>query len=142
MTADRVRVAIVGCGKIAQTHAKALSQIPEAEFVACCDMDETRARDLAAKYDTPTVTSDMDGLLASGTVDAILVCVPHPIHERVVVAAANAGVHALCEKPIDTSLGEADRMIAAHERAGTKFGVIFQRRFWPAAQRIRHAAAR
>ncbi len=139
MSADRVRVAIVGCGKIAQTHAAALSQIPEAVFVACCDQDEPRARALAEQYGVPTVTSDLEGLLASGTVDAILVCVPHPIHERVVVTAANAGVHALCEKPIATSLGEADRMIAAHDRAGTKFGVIFQRRFWPAAQRIRNA---
>ncbi|HYI25300.1 MAG TPA: Gfo/Idh/MocA family oxidoreductase [Thermomicrobiales bacterium] len=139
MTADRVRIAIVGCGKIAQTHAAALAEIPEAELVACCDQDEQRANDLASQYGVPDCTADLDGLLGSGKVDAILVCVPHPIHERVVVAAANAGVHALCEKPIATSLEEADRMISAHDWAGTTFGVIFQRRFWPAAQRIRQA---
>jgi predicted dehydrogenase len=57
----------------------------------------------------------------------------------VVVAAAEAGVHVLCEKPIATTLGEADRMIAAADRAGIRFGVIFQRRFWPSVQRMRAA---
>ena len=135
----KVRVGLVGCGKIAQTHALALSTLDVADWVACCDRDVERAQEMAATYDVPNVFSDLDELLASGLVEAVLCCTPHPVHELVVVKAAKAGVHVLCEKPIATTIGEADRMIAATDEAGVKFGVIFQRRFWPAAQRIRKA---
>ncbi|MGI8406215.1 MAG: Gfo/Idh/MocA family protein, partial [Thermomicrobiales bacterium] len=140
MTSEsKVRVALVGCGKIAATHALALSSLAEAEWVACCDRDIERAREMAARYNVSHIFGDAEELFASGLIEATLVCTPHPAHEAVVVAAANAGIHVLCEKPIATTLGEADRMIAAADKAGTKFGVIFQRRFWPAAQRIRSA---
>jgi UDP-N-acetyl-2-amino-2-deoxyglucuronate dehydrogenase len=139
MTERRVRAGLIGCGKIAATHAMALNTLEEAEFVACCDRDEDRARQLAAKYGVPHVYADAGELVRSGTVDVVLVCTPHPAHEPVVVAAAEAGVHVLCEKPLAISLAEADRMIEATRRAGVKFGVIFQRRFWPAAQRMRTA---
>jgi len=139
MPSRRVRVGVIGCGKIAKVHATALNHLEEADFVACCDQDEARARELAATYDVPNVYADVDALLRSGTVDVVHVCAPHPAHERTVVAAAEAGVHVLCEKPIAITLAEADRMIEAADRAGVAFGVIFQRRFWPAAQRIRQA---
>jgi UDP-N-acetyl-2-amino-2-deoxyglucuronate dehydrogenase len=139
MRSERVRVALVGCGKIAAIHAKALAALPEADFVACCDREIDRAADLAAQYGVPNVSDDVVDLFRSGMVDAALVCTPHPAHEPVVMAAADAGVHVLCEKPIATTLVEADRMIAAADRAGIKFGVIFQRRFWPSVQRMRAA---
>lgn len=139
MTARRVRVGIIGCGKIAKVHAAALSQLEEAEFVACCDQDAARAQELATAYGVPNVYADVDALLRSGRVDVVHVCTPHPAHERAVVAAAAAGVHVLCEKPVAITLDEADRMIDAADRAQVVFGVIFQRRFWPAARRIRDA---
>lgn len=139
MAERRIRTGLIGCGKIARTHAAALSMLEEADFAACCDQDGARAQDLADKHDVPNVFTNVDDLLASGTVDVVHVCTPHPIHEQAVVAAAQAGVHVLCEKPIAITLEEADRMIDAAERADVKFGVIFQRRFWPAAQRIRAA---
>ena len=71
--------------------------------------------------------------------DIVSVCTPHPTHEAVVTAAAARGAHVLCEKPIAVDLPSARRMIAACDAAGVTFGVLFQRRFWPAAQRIRAA---
>ena len=135
----RVRTGLIGCGKIGATHAAALRTLDEAEFVACSDVDEGRARAFAATYGVPRVFGDAAALLGSGEVEAVLVCTPHPAHAPVVTAAAEAGVHVLCEKPIAIGLAEADRMVEAAERAGIAFGVIFQRRFWPAAQRIRAA---
>ena len=136
-----VRVGLVGCGKIAAVHAGALATLPEAEFVACCDVDEVRARAMADAHGAPHAFSDVRELVGSGLVDAVLVCTPHPSHAPVVEAAAAAGVHVLCEKPLSISLADADRMIEAADRAGITFGVIFQRRFWPAAQRIYEAIA-
>lgn len=134
-----VRTGLVGCGKIALTHIAALNEVSEADFVACCDVDESRAKAIAEQYGVPNVFADAGEMVRSGKVDAILVCTPHPFHAPVVIAAAEAGVHSLCEKPISVGLAEADSMVAAAEKAGVNFGVIFQRRFWPAAQRIRKA---
>lgn len=138
MTA-KVRVGLVGCGRIAATHATALDTLEEAEFIACCDRDIERAAHMASEHNVPHVFGNAAELFRSGLIDAALVCTPHPAHEAVVVAAAQAGIHVLCEKPIATSLAEADRMIEAADKAGIKFGVIFQRRFWPSSQRIRKA---
>lgn len=137
--AGRVRTGIIGCGGIAQRHADALSGLPEAEFAACCDLDGARAEKLAEAHGVPHVFTDVGECLKSGAVDAVLVCTPHPSHAAVVIAAAAAGVHMLCEKPLTIDLEESDRMVAAAARAGVKFGGIFQRRFWPAAQRVRRA---
>ena len=134
-----VRTSLIGCGKIATIHALALNTLEQSDFVACCDLDEARARAIAKKYDVPHVYTDARELLRSGHVDAVLVATPHPAHAAAVLAAAEAGVHVLCEKPIASDLAEADRMIATADRAGIVFGVVFQRRFWPAAQRIRQA---
>jgi predicted dehydrogenase len=134
-----VRTGLIGCGKIARIHAQALRDLPEAEFVAVCDTDEGRARAFASEHGAQQVYADARELLESGAVEVVLICAPHPAHAALVVAAAEAGVHVLCEKPISITLAAADQMIAAADQAGVKFGVIFQRRFWPAARRIREA---
>lgn len=134
-----LRVGIVGCGKIARTHAEAVRDLADADLVACCDADLARAQTLAAEFGAGFATDSLPLFFDQGALDAVLICTPHPAHEAVVVAAAEAGVHVLCEKPIAVRLDEADRMIAATDAAGVSFGVIFQRRFWPAAQRIRQA---
>ncbi|HEY5857720.1 MAG TPA: Gfo/Idh/MocA family oxidoreductase [Aldersonia sp.] len=135
-----LRVGIVGCGKIAGNHARALRELPWVQVVGCADPDLERAQAFAAEHGTGRAVRTFADLLALG-LDAVTVCTPHPVHEQVVVAAAQAGVHVLCEKPIAVDVAAADRMIAAADAAGITFGVLFQRRFWPAAQRIRAAIA-
>lgn len=137
-----VRTGIIGCGKIAPNHAAALAALPESQFVATCDGLEGRAQAMADQYGAKRAFLDYNEMLRSGEVEAVCVCTPHPAHAEVVVAAAEAGVHVICEKPIAIRLAEADQMIDASRKAGTKFGVIFQRRFWPASQRIRAAIDR
>lgn len=134
----KLRIGIVGCGKIAANHARALAALDGVELVGCCDPDLGRAQQFASQYGIAQAVSSAAELFAL-SVDAVTICTPHPVHEEGVVAAAKAGVHVLCEKPIAVDLAAADRMIAATEQAGVTFGVLFQRRFWPAAQRIRQA---
>ncbi|AWH01296.1 Gfo/Idh/MocA family protein [Rhodococcus ruber] len=133
-----LRAGIVGCGKIAGNHAHALQQVPGVEVVACCDPDLERAHAFAARHGIAHAVGSVDELFGLG-LDACTVCTPHPVHEQIVVAAAEAGIHVLCEKPIAVDVAAADRMIAAADRAGITFGVLFQRRFWPAARRIKAA---
>ena len=133
-----MRVGIVGCGNVAGNHAAAFAGLPDVDVVACCDVDPARAAGFAARHGIARSVGSVDALLDLG-LDAVSVCTPHPTHEAVVTAAAARGVHVLCEKPIAIDLASAARMIAACETAGVTLGVLFQRRFWPAAQRIRAA---
>lgn len=136
---SKIRVGITGCGRIAINHAKALQANPDVELVACSDVDPDRAAAFAGQFGIPQHHGDLNAML--GSIDALTVCSPHPAHEAAVIAAADAGVHVLCEKPIAVTLDEADRMIAATDAAGVTFGALFQRRFWEAS-RAAHAAVR
>lgn len=133
-----MRVGVIGCGKIARSHVTALRGIAGVEVVAAVDVDIGRARAFAATHGIPHAYQDADRMLATG-LDAVTVCTPHAAHEEGVLAAARHRTHVLCEKPVALTVAQARRMIAATGEAGVRFGVLFQRRFWPAAARIRHA---
>jgi UDP-N-acetyl-2-amino-2-deoxyglucuronate dehydrogenase len=137
-SAARLRMGIIGCGKIAINHVHALHGIDGVEVLAVADVDSYRAQSFAGTYAIPSAFSDVEVMLASG-LDAVTVCTPHSAHEAGVLAAARHGIHVLCEKPIAISLAEADRMVSATAKAGVLFGVLFQRRFWLASARVRRA---
>lgn len=137
-------VGIAGGGAIFRNHLEAYRALPDVEVVALCDIDAERAATVAAEHGIPQSFGSVGDLLdwrgADGRgLDILSVCTPHPTHEAVVAEAAAAGVHVLCEKPIAIDVAAAERMVQACRDAGVTFGVLFQRRFWPAAQRIRAA---
>src|SRR5687768_10444155 len=105
-----IRTGVIGCGKISPMHAEAYGSLPTSRFVAACDPFPERARETAERFGAERVFTDPFDLLASGEVEAVSICTPHPTHGDLVVAAAEAGVHVLCEKPIAVRLSEADRM--------------------------------
>ncbi|MFC0582816.1 Gfo/Idh/MocA family protein [Micrococcoides hystricis] len=133
-----LRVGIIGCGKIAPNHVRAFQSMDGVALVGCVDADQARAEKFARDNGLPRAFESFADLVMSG-VDAISVCTPHPVHEQNVLQAAAAGVHVLCEKPIAVDTPTADRMIAAANEAGIVLSVVFQRRLWPAAQRIKQA---
>lgn len=137
-------VGIAGGGAIFRNHLEAYRALPDVEVVALCDIDAERAAAVATEHGIPQSFGSVSELLAwrgadGRGVDVLSVCTPHPTHESVVTEAAAAGVHVLCEKPIAIDVGAAERMVQVCRDAGVTFGVLFQRRFWPAAQRIRAA---
>ena len=133
-----LRAAVIGCGAIASNHVEAYQVVPGVEVVACFDIDKQRAKTFASANGIEEAATSLDEVFGHG-VDLISVCTPHPTHEAVVVAAAEHGVHVLCEKPIATDVDAAERMVTACAEANIVFGAVFQRRLWPAAQRIREA---
>jgi UDP-N-acetyl-2-amino-2-deoxyglucuronate dehydrogenase len=136
-----MRFGIAGCGKIARNHLGALRTAAGVEVVAVADVDGDRAQAFAARHGVPRAYDDVDRMLAAG-LDAVTICTPHGAHEAGVLAAARHGTHVLCEKPIALRVEQAERMVTATADAGVRFGVLFQRRFWPAAARIRAAIDR
>lgn len=133
-----LRVGIAGCGAISRNHLAAFRALDNVQIAGVCDVDLDRAQATAAAWGVPAAVATV-GELLDLDLDLVSVCTPHPTHEDVVLQAAAAGVHVLCEKPIAIELASAERMVAACDAAGVRLGVLFQRRFWPAAQRIRAA---
>jgi UDP-N-acetyl-2-amino-2-deoxyglucuronate dehydrogenase len=133
-----LRTALIGCGKVGQIHAAALRELPESSFVAVCDRDPARAAAFAGRYGTAAF-SDVDAMLRTASVEAIVVCTPHPLHAEAVIRAAELGVHALVEKPLAANLADCDAMLAAARKAGTRLGVISQRRFYEPVRRMKAA---
>jgi predicted dehydrogenase len=134
----RVRTGLVGCGKVGQIHAAALRSLPESHFVAVCDSDPTRAAVFAERHGVRPFT-DVIAMLHDAGVEAVVIGTPHPLHAAPAIAAAEAGVHVLVEKPLAASLADCDAMLAAARRAGIRLGVISQRRFYEPVRRMKAA---
>jgi predicted dehydrogenase len=133
-----VRTALVGCGKVGQIHAAALRDLPESAFVAVCDRDPARAAAFAGRYGVRPY-DDVAAMIRDAGVQAIFVCTPHPLHAEPVIRAAESGVHALVEKPLAATLADCDAMLAASRKAGTRLGVVSQRRLYEPVQRMKAA---
>jgi predicted dehydrogenase len=135
-----VNVAIVGCAHRphAWSYARALASTPSARLVAVFDEDPALAHSVADDVATP-VTDDLDGLLATRELDAVVVCSATAQHRRHVEAAASAGCHVLSEKPIATTVDDARAMIAACRDAGVQLHLAFVCRFLPHVRSVKEA---
>src|SRR3712207_6516538 len=112
----RVRVALIGAGRIGRLHAGTLAaQLPDAELVGVADADGSAARSVAESLRVARWTIDADALIAHAGTDAVVIASPTDTHSRYIVAAANAGKDVFCEKPIALDLDETDRALAAVE---------------------------
>ena len=132
----KLRAAVVGVGYLGQFHAEKLAGAPGVELAAVVDADPARARLIAAKHGCAAHT-DPAALL--GAVDLVSIAVPTPRHHDVARPFLAAGVHVLVEKPIATTLAEADAMIAAAQRSGALLAVGHLQRFNPAFRALAEA---
>jgi len=138
--AERLRFGIIGTGGIANTHAAALAALAEdAELVACCDVAPDRVADFGERWGVRGQFDSARTMLDAGGLDVVCVCTPHPRHAEPLILAAERGIHGVVEKPFTATLEDADRVLEAADRFGTLISVMSQRRWFPAAQRIRQA---
>jgi predicted dehydrogenase len=131
-----IRIGVIGCGGIAGAHLGSIAELPEFALAATCDIDIDRARRAAEEHGAAASFADYRELLATDA-DAVSICLPHHLHREVSVAASAAGKHVLCEKPMATSLADADAMIAAAEAAQKVLMIGQVLRFRPANIRAR-----
>lgn len=130
----QARFAIIGCGRIAQTHIRALAMTSSATLVAVCDIVEEKARTAAEKYSIPAYYNDMETMIKAEKPDVVCICVPSGHHAECVMRAARLGVNILCEKPLDVSPEKINEMLRVVKECGVKLGGIFQRRNCEAVQ--------
>jgi myo-inositol 2-dehydrogenase/D-chiro-inositol 1-dehydrogenase len=139
----KIGLGLIGCGGIARSaHLPAMAQLADSvTLLAAADTDQAAAQAAAAPWHAAAHT-DYRAVLAHPGVDAVVVATPEYLHAEQVEAAAAAGKHVLCEKPMAPSLEEADRMIAACARAGVKLLIGHSRRFTRRYMEIRAAIDR
>jgi predicted dehydrogenase len=114
----RTRIGLIGAGSIAGVHLDGYLRAPDARVSAVADVDAEAARRYAERAGGAEVFADYRELLASTDVDAVDICLPHHLHAPAIIAAAAAGKHVLCEKPLCISLAEADEIAAAVASSG------------------------
>jgi len=127
---NRVGIALIGAGRAGMIHAANLrSRVPGAELIAVAD-PSPEAREAAKKtLEIDKAYADYSEALADDEVDAVVVVAPTVFHRDIVVAAAGAGKHILCEKPMAMTELECEEIIAAAAAGGVKLQIGFMRRF-------------
>jgi predicted dehydrogenase len=135
---DQVRWGLIGCGDIAQKRvAPALRDSLACELVAVTRAQSQLAESFAKQFGANKWYADWRDLVADQDIDAVYISTPVHLHAEQTIAAAEAGKHVLCEKPMATSVSECDRMIAAIRANNAKLGVAYYRHFYPVVDRIK-----
>ena len=135
--ADRpVRLAIIGTGGMGSVHATGIAHDPDVELRWTVDLDLPRAEALATTTGA-TATASMAEALADPDVDAVLIALPTSLHRMATEAAAKAGKHVFCEKPIARTAEDGQAMVAACEAAGVTLMIGHVVRFFPEYARIK-----
>jgi len=127
--ADELRYGLIGCGEIAVQNCKGVLGADRSKLAATFDVKLELAEDLAAQQEGAKAYAKQEDLLAADDVDAVIISVPHFLHEPIALAALQAGKHVLCEKPIAVNVAAGQRMVDAAADAGLKLGVCFMQRW-------------
>ena len=131
MTAP-LRVGVIGTGGIAKAHVEGY-QLAGAEVVALCDVNPVTLDARQTEWKVATGYTQYQELLNDPTIEAVSICTPNSSHHPITMAAAAAGKHVLCEKPVSMDLAQAEEMINMCEKAGVVFQVGHHMRSWAAA---------
>ncbi len=133
----KLKVAVVGGGR-GRAHIAAFNSMPDLfELQAVCDIDMTRAREIAQTSNIPHVATAIDELYRMDEVDVIDLCTPSYLHYPQTLEALAAGKHVICEKPIAGSLQQVDEIIAVEAGSGKRVMPIFQYRFGHGLQKLK-----
>jgi predicted dehydrogenase len=135
---QKIKTALIGCGKVGHIFAAALKSMPESDFVAVCGRNLARTQPFADKYNVKAF-DDPTKMIRDTGAQAICIGTQHPQHAGPAVACANAGAHVLIEKPLASTLADCDLILNAAKQNNTIVSTISQRRFYDCSQRIRNA---
>jgi len=125
-----ITVGLVGAGFMGEMHANCYASLRNAKVVGVADIEKKRSSALASKCGAKAY-SCLDSMVKAENPDVIDITLPTFLHCEYVTRAAKLGKHVLCEKPMASTVAEADRMIAATKKARVKFMVAHCLRFWP-----------
>ena len=136
---QKIKIGIIGCGRISSKHFESIANIPEAEVVACCDIIKERATLSAEKYNVPNIYIDYIEMLKKEKLDLIAICTPSGIHPQIGIVAAKQKINVLSEKPMAVSIRDADNLINACDKHNVELFVVKQNRLNTTIQLLKKA---
>ena len=131
----KIKFGIIGCGRIAQRHAKHISKL--GELVSVCDIVFSKAQTLAKEYSAKAYQNVNEMLEKESNIDVISICSPNGLHATHSIASLNSGFHVLCEKPMALSSHDCGKMIKASEKNNKRLFAIKQNRFNPPVSAVK-----
>jgi predicted dehydrogenase len=132
----KLKVAVAGLGFIGPAHIEALRRIPNIEVVAISDIDEETAKTKAESLGIEKYTSNFDELVKED-VDSIHICTPNNLHYGMAKKALAAGKHVVCEKPLATTIAEAQELVSLAEQKNLVNAVHFNIRYYPLIRQMK-----
>jgi UDP-N-acetylglucosamine 3-dehydrogenase len=138
----KMRVGVVGVGEISvESHLPILKSLGSVELAAVCDRQLAIAKDVAAKFGISRVYGDLGDMLLKEKLDVVDICTPPRTHASLSIQAMEAGCNVLCEKPMATSVQEADQIVDSSRKNGVKFCVAHQNLCNPVVIKARELVA-
>ncbi len=138
----KIRWGLIGCGDISRKRvAPALRDLPTVDFLAVSRARAELAQEFAEEFGARKWYADWRELLADDEIDAVYIATPVHLHAEQTIAAAEAGKHILCEKPMAMNVAECDRMIAACAANNVRLSIAYYRHFYPVVARVKEILA-
>jgi predicted dehydrogenase len=131
-----IRVGVIGLG-MGRHHAQVYHASKQADLVAICDLNPELLAQYQATYPQAAAYAQYEEMLAAEKLDAVSVVLPNALHDKVAIAALQAGVHVLCEKPMAINAQRAQTMLDASRQTGKKLMIHFNYRFSPPSQYLK-----
>ena len=125
----KIKVGVIGVGSIAEMHIAGYKADPRVELAAFCDINEERLKEKGERHGVTRLYTDVKDMVAKEELDAVSVCTWNAAHAPCTIAALEAGLHVLCEKPMAMNVAEAEAMRDAAKRSGKLLMIGFVRRF-------------
>jgi predicted dehydrogenase len=132
-----IRVAIIGCGKVADKHVSQIQRMPGCEIVGACDQEHLMARQLAERYRIPHHFADVDAMLATCCPNVVHITTPPQSHHALAKHCLESGCHVYVEKPFVICSTEAEELVAIAEKSGCKLTVGHETQFMHASRDMR-----
>ncbi|MDH5399350.1 MAG: Gfo/Idh/MocA family oxidoreductase [Cyclobacteriaceae bacterium] len=133
----KIRVGIAGVGFIGPAHIEALRRLPGIEVVSILHPDADEAKAKAQQLGVEKYYSDFDQQIANDQLDSIHICTPNFLHYEMTKKALDAGLHVVCEKPLATTIEEADELVALADKTGLVNAVHFNIRYYPLIRQMK-----
>lgn len=134
-----VKIGLIGCGRISKNHLDAVSQIPEAEFVAVCDLVEEKMQAVAENYGIKNLYNNYQDMLENEKLDLVSICTPSGLHPQMGIDVAKHKINVLTEKPMATNIESADALIRVCDQNKVKLFVVKQNRLNATMQLLKRA---
>ncbi|TRX50222.1 Gfo/Idh/MocA family oxidoreductase [Fulvivirga sp. M361] len=136
MNNKELKFGLIGCGRIADRHARHIAN--SGNLVAVCDIEVDKAKKLASEYNSHFYTNISELLSKEPEIDVVSICTPNGLHATHTIASLKAGKHVLCEKPMAISVYDCGEMIKEAEKANKRLFIVKQNRFNPPVEAVKN----